>query len=165
VSSHHTPQVRAATVEDVPIILRLIKGLAEYEELGQHVTASESGLRQSLFGDKPAAEVALAFAGDEPVGFAVWFENYSTFLGRRGIYLEDIFVEPAWRRRGIGRLLLAYVAKIAVDRQCGRLDWAVLDWNEPARRFYRSLGAEPLDGWTIFRLSGRNLEEIAAGKK
>jgi GNAT superfamily N-acetyltransferase len=156
-----TPRVVAATERDVPAILRLIKALAEYERLEAHVTATEQALRASLFGDHPAAEAAIAFAGEEAIGLAVWFQNYSTFLGRRGIYLEDLFVMPEWRHRGVGRRLFGHVARVASGIDSGRLDWAVLDWNESAKRFYRRLGAVPLDGWTIYRLAGPELDNIA----
>src|SRR5262249_11234489 len=118
-------------------------------------------LRQSLFGEHPAAEAALARIGDEVVGMAIWFYNYSTFLGRRGLYLEDLFVVPAWRGRGVGRRLLAWLANLAPDQHCGRMEWAVLDWNAPAIRFYRSLGAEAMDQWTVYRLTGDSLTNLA----
>jgi GNAT superfamily N-acetyltransferase len=154
--------IREATAADVPLILQFIRGLAEYERLADKVTASEAGLRQSLFGPRPAAEVAIAEAGREPVGFALFFHNYSTFLGQRGLYLEDLFVKPEWRHRGVGRRLLAHLAHLAVERQCGRFEWAVLDWNDPAIQFYRSLGAQPLDDWTVFRVTGEALAALAA---
>ena len=154
--------IREATAADVPLILQFIRGLAEYERLANKVTASEAGLRESLFGPKPAAEVVIAEAGREPVGFALFFHNYSTFLGQRGLYLEDLFVKPEWRHRGVGRRLLAHLARVAVERQCGRFEWAVLDWNDPAIRFYRSLGAQPLDDWTVFRVTGEALAALAA---
>jgi GNAT superfamily N-acetyltransferase len=125
------------------------------------VTATEAGLRESLFGPKPAAEVLIAWAGPEAVGFAVYFQNYSTFLGRPGIYLEDLFVLPQWRRQGHGRRLLAEIARIAMERSCGRLEWAVLDWNEPALQFYRSLGAKAMDEWTVYRLTGDAIRKLA----
>src|ERR1043166_5034211 len=125
-------RIESATVDDVPAILRMIKALAAYEKLLGAVTATEDGLRDSLFGAHPAAEVLLAYAGRTPAGFAVFFQNYSTFLGQRGLYLEDLFVEPEWRGQGLGRQLLARVSGIAVERGCGRLEWSVLDWNTPA---------------------------------
>jgi GNAT superfamily N-acetyltransferase len=162
-SMEGTTQVRiaSATERDVPLILKLIRGLAEYEELSGEVTATEETLRESLFGAAPGAEVLIAYAGEDPVGFAVFFGSYSTFLGRRGLHLEDLFVLPQWRGRGFGRRLLARVARIAVERGCGRLEWAVLDWNEPAMEFYRRLGARAMNEWTVCRLTGDALERMA----
>jgi GNAT superfamily N-acetyltransferase len=154
-------RIEPATESDVPVILRLIKGIAEYEELSHEVVATEVRIRASLFGPRPAAEVILAYADAEPVGFAVFFHNFSTFLGRPGMYLEDLFVQPAWRKQGLGRLLIAHVAKIAVERECGRMEWAVLDWNEPAIQFYRNLGARGMHEWTVFRLTGPELHALA----
>jgi GNAT superfamily N-acetyltransferase len=151
-----------ATERDARVILELIKGLAEYERLGYAVTADEALIRASLFGPEPAAEAIIARVGEEAVGFALWFHNYSTFLGRRGLYLEDLFVRPEWRGRGIGRALLARLARIAIDRDCGRMEWAVLDWNAKAIGFYRSLGAEAMEDWTIYRLTGSALTRLAA---
>ncbi|HET7459958.1 MAG TPA: GNAT family N-acetyltransferase [Longimicrobium sp.] len=153
--------IRAATVDDVPLILRFIRGLAEYERLADQVVATEDGLRETLFGPRPYAEVVIAEEVGEPAGFALFFHNYSTFLGRPGIYLEDLFVLPELRGRGIGRALLAHLARLAVERGCGRLEWWVLDWNEDAIRFYRGLGAEPMDDWTVFRVAGEALERLA----
>jgi GNAT superfamily N-acetyltransferase len=150
-------EIVPATRDDVPAILGLIRSLATYERLEAEVVATEGDLREALFGPQPAAEVLLARAGGTIVGFALFFHNYSTFLGRRGIYLEDLFVEPAYRGQGIGKRLLAAVAKVAVARRCGRFEWAVLDWNEPAIGFYRSLGARPMQEWTVFRLTGDEL--------
>lgn len=155
-------RVARATGRDVPVVLELIRGLAAYEKLSHEVCATEEGLRASLFGPDAAAEVLLAWAGEQAVGFAVFFQNYSTFLGRAGLYLEDLFVLPAWRRRGCGRRLLSAVARIAVERGCGRLEWAVLDWNEPALRFYRSLGAKAMDEWTVYRLTGEAIRRLAS---
>jgi GNAT superfamily N-acetyltransferase len=154
--------IRAATAADVPVILEFIKGLADYEKLRHEVTATEDGLRDELFGPRAVAEVILAYAGDTPAGFALFFHNFSTFVGRRGLYLEDLYVLPAWRGMGVGRQLLAYLARVAVERNCGRFEWTVLDWNEPAIRFYRSVGAQPMDGWTIFRIVGEPLERLAS---
>lgn len=154
--------IRPATVDEVPIVLRMIRGLAEYEKMSHKVTATVEDIRESLFGEKPAAEVLLAFVGSEPVGFAVYFSNFSTFVGRAGMYLEDLYVDPDWRGRGYGRQLLARLAAVAVERGACRLEWSVLDWNEPAIRFYRSLGARSLDEWMIFRLGGDSLERLAA---
>jgi GNAT superfamily N-acetyltransferase len=154
--------IRSATERDVALILELIRGLAEYERLAQEVTATEATLRHSLFGPSPGAEVVIADADGQPVGFALFFHNFSTFVGKRGIYLEDLFVKPAWRGKGVGRRLLVRLAQLAVERNCGRLEWAVLDWNEPAIRFYRGLGAQPMDDWTVFRLAGDTLYQLAA---
>lgn len=151
-----------ASERDVPLILRFIRGLAEYERLAHECLATEERLRESLFGPTPGAEVLIARVGQTPAGFALFFHNYSTFLARRGIYLEDLFVLPEWRGRGVGRRLLAYLARLAVARRCGRLEWWVLDWNESAIRFYRSLGAEPMSDWTVFRLTGPALEALAS---
>lgn len=150
-----------ATASDVPLILRLIRGLAEYEQLAHEMRATEDALRTSLFGERPDAEVVIARSKDEAVGFALFFHNYSTFLGQRGLYLEDLFVLPEWRGRGAGRALLTYLARVARDRNCGRLEWTVLDWNQPAIRFYQSLGAQSMDGWTINRVTGDALSRLA----
>ena len=155
-------EIRSATRTDVPIILQLIRDLATYERAPNDVTATEEQLLRVLFGDKPAAEVRLAFEGDTPVGFAVFFHNFSTWLGRPGLYLEDLFVKPEHRGKGYGRALLVDLAKIARDRGCGRMEWAVLDWNEPAIQFYRKLGAKPNDEWTVFRLTEGGISELAS---
>jgi len=155
-------RIERATERDVPLILRLIKGLAEYEKLTDEVRATEDDLRRSLFGPNPSAEVVVGYAGDEPVGFALFFHNYSTFLARPGMYLEDLFVLPEWRGHGYGRQLLAHLATLAVERGCGRLEWAVLDWNEPAIGFYKRLGAKPLHDWTVFRVTGDGLHQLAS---
>ena len=154
-------RIDAATEADVPLILTLVKALAEYERLSGDVVADEAKVRASLFGPTPSAEVVIARAGAEPVGFAIWFHNYSTFLGRRGLYLEDLFVTPEWRGRGIGRALLAHLARVAVARNCGRMEWSVLNWNEPAIGFYRSIGARPMNDWTVYRLTGDALTRLA----
>jgi GNAT superfamily N-acetyltransferase len=155
--------LRAATPADVPTILRCIRGLAEYERLLPECLATEPLLRDSLFGTDPSAEVVLAFAGAEPAGFALWFRSYSTFLARPGIYLEDLFVFPAHRGRGLGRLLIAHLAGIAVARGYGRLEWAVLDWNADAIRFYESLGAVAMSDWTTYRVTGDALAALGGG--
>jgi GNAT superfamily N-acetyltransferase len=155
-------EIRNATIEDVPLILEFIKGLAEYEKLAHEVTATEDILTETLFGSRPAAEVVICNCDGIPAGFALFFHNYSTFLGRPGIYLEDLFVKPDFRGRGLGRALLVYLARLAVERDCGRFEWSVLDWNEPAIGFYKSLGAVPKDDWTIFRVSGDALTRLAA---
>ena len=152
-----------ATEEDLPQILFFIKALAEYERMADCVVATEEGLRQSLFGDRPYAECVIARWKGEPAGFALFFHNFSTFLGRPGIYLEDLFVDPALRGKGVGKALLRFLAHLATERNCGRLEWAVLDWNESAIGFYKSLGAEPQDDWTVFRLKGDALARLAAG--
>src|SRR5437870_5362695 len=154
-------QIRPACVEDVPIILQLIRDLATYERAPNDVTATEEQLVDVLFGERPAAEVLLAFEGESPVGFAVYFYNFSTWLGRAGLYLEDLFVKPDKRGKGYGRALLIELAKIARDRGCGRMEWAVLNWNEPAINFYRTLGAKPMDEWTVFRLTRDGIAKLA----
>jgi len=155
--------IRPARPEDVPLLLSFIKELAEYERLAHEVVATEEGLHESLFGERAVAEALLGYLGPEPVAFAVFFHNFSTFLGRPGLYLEDLFVKPEMRGRGFGRALLRYLARLAVERNCGRMEWAVLDWNEPAIRFYRSLGAVPMEEWTVFRLTGDALKRLADG--
>ena len=157
----HALHIAPATERDVPVILRMIKGLAEYERLGDHVNATEEKLRATLFGARPAAEVVIGYAGSEPVGFALFFQNYSTFLAQPGIYLEDLFVVPAARGHGYGRQLLGHLARLAAERGCGRLEWSVLNWNEPAIGFYKKLGARPMDDWTIYRLTGDALARLA----
>jgi len=152
-------RIEPASERDLPLILKLIKGLAEYEKLAHAVIASEETLRESLF-TKRVAEVLIGYAGDEPAGFAVFFQTFSTFLGVPGMYLEDIFVEPRWRRKGLGRQLLVRLAKIANERGYGRGEWSVLDWNELAIGFYKALGAKPLDEWTMFRLTGESLRKL-----
>ena len=154
--------IRAAQRADVPLILDFIRRLAEYERLAHEVVATEAELDRWLFGERPYAEVVIAEWDGAPAGFALFFANFSTFLGRPGIYLEDLFVDPTHRGRGIGRALLAHLAALAVRRGCGRLEWWVLDWNEDAIRFYRSLGAVPMDEWTVFRVSGDALSTLAA---
>ena len=153
--------IRSARPDDVREIHRLIRALAEYEKLAHEVVGTEGALRETLFGARPAAEVLLAEEQGRPIGLALFFQNYSTFLARPGLYLEDLFVEPGWRGKGIGKALLAAVAKLAVQRGCGRFEWAVLDWNTPAIEFYRALGARPLDDWTVFRLTGEALRKLA----
>lgn len=155
--------LRPATVADVALILDLIRGLAEYERLPNEVVATEEGLRTSLFGPVPAAEVVIAEVDGIAAGFALFFHTYSTFLGRRGLWLEDLFVRPACRGQGIGRTLLVHLAEVAVARGCGRLEWSVLDWNESAIGFYRALGAVPMDEWTTFRVTGDALRRLAGG--
>lgn len=157
-----TLQIRAADIADVPEILRLIRGLAEYEKLEHEVVASEERLRRTLFGERPAAEAVLGWLEGRAVGFAVFFHNYSTFRACPGLYLEDLFVEPAHRGSGFGKALLLHVARLAVERGCERMEWSVLDWNTPSIEFYKSLGARPLDDWTIFRVTGEALRQLGA---
>jgi len=153
--------IRPAAVTDVPVILQLICDLAAYERAPNEVTATKEQLVDVLFGKKPAAEVLLAFENETPVGFAVFFHNFSTWLGRPGLYLEDLFVKPEMRGKGYGRALLVDLAKIARERGCGRMEWAVLDWNDPAIQFYRKLGAKPMDAWTVFRLTHDGIAKLA----
>lgn len=154
--------LRPATRDDVPLITRLIHELAEYEKLAHTCVADDASVGENLFGPNPAAEVVLAFIGDEPAGFALFFENYSTHLSRRGMHLEDLYVREHLRGRGIGRMLLSHLASIAVERGYGRMEWAVLRWNESAIRVYDAIGAEPLSGWLTYRLSGEGLAQVAA---
>ena len=154
--------IRPATPNDVPTIARLIRALAEYEKLAEKVSLKESELRQHLFGSRRYAEVLLAEDAGRVVGFALFFHNYSTFLGKPGIYLEDLFVEPAHRGKGFGKGLLVALAKLAVERDCGRIEWSVLNWNEPSIQFYLRLDAERMDEWTVYRLSGEPLSRLAA---
>lgn len=157
-------RIEPAAARDAPVILGMIKALAEYERMSDQVTATEETLRATLFGARPAAEVVIGYAGDQPAGFALFFHNYSTFLGQPGVYLEDLFVAPEWRGRGLGKRLLTHLARLAVERGCGRFEWSVLDWNEPAIGFYKKLGAKPMDEWTVFRVTGDALRELAAEK-
>ena len=154
---HIVPAVEA----DIPEILGMIRALAEYEKLAHLVKATEEQLRETLFGQRPAAEVVMACLGSEPVGFALFFPNYSTFLAQPGIYLEDLYVKPHARGRGIGFALLTHLAKLAVERECGRIEWGVLDWNTPSIEFYKKLGAVPMDEWTKYRLAGDALRQLA----
>jgi GNAT superfamily N-acetyltransferase len=155
-------QIRPARVQDVPIVLQLIRDLATYERAPDEVVATEEQLIDVLFGERRVAKVLLAFEGESPVGFAVYFYNFSTWLGRAGLYLEDLFVRPEKRGKGYGRALLVELAKIARDHGCGRMEWAVLDWNEPAIDFYRALGAKPMDEWTVFRLTRKGITKLAS---
>lgn len=154
--------IRAATVEDVPVVRRFILALAEYERLSHEATVTEEDLRRTLFADHAYAEVLIAEWNHQPAGFALFFHNYSTFLGKPGIYLEDLFVLPELRGKGIGRALLLQLARLARDRNCGRLEWSVLDWNEPSINFYKALGAVPMSDWTIFRVTGAALDRLAS---
>jgi GNAT superfamily N-acetyltransferase len=154
--------IRAATEHEVPLIMGFIRDLARYERLEHEMVATVEGLRKTLFGERRYAEVVFACVGADPVGFALFFHNYSTFLGKPGIYLEDLFVRPEARGRGIGKRLLAWLAQTTVERDCGRLEWSVLDWNEPSIGFYKSLGAVLKSEWQIFRLTGDALTALAA---
>jgi GNAT superfamily N-acetyltransferase len=156
--------LRFATVDDVGLIFDFIRQLADYEKKSDEVVTDEDQLRQSLFGERRVAEVVIASYEGEPAGFALFFHNFSTFLGRPGIYLEDLFVIPTLRGHGIGKILLSFLARLAVERGCGRLEWWVLDSNEPAIRFYERLGAMAMDEWTVFRVTGETLEKLAEGR-
>lgn len=155
-------RIEAATVHDVPLLLSLIRALAEYERMSDTVVATEARLRESLFGVNPCAEAAIARVEGEAVGFALWFQNYSTFLAKPGLYLEDLFVLPDWRGRGVGMALLRHLARIALERECGRMEWSVLNWNDPAIGFYRKIGARPMDEWTVYRLTGEDIRNLAS---
>jgi GNAT superfamily N-acetyltransferase len=157
--------ISPATIHDVPVILGFIKELADYERLSHAVVATEELLKKTLFGERQVAEVIIGYAEKKPVGFALFFHNFSTFLGLPGIYLEDVYVQPEYRGNGLGRKLLQYIAQLAKERQCGRMEWSVLDWNEPSIKFYRSLGAKPLDDWTMFRATGDALDRLASFEK
>ncbi|HEY7170986.1 MAG TPA: GNAT family N-acetyltransferase [Vicinamibacterales bacterium] len=155
-------RIDPATDQDLGLILSFIKELAAYERLDGEVKATVDDLRETLFGARRVAHSLIARVGSEPAGFALYFFNVSTFVGRRGLYLEDLYVRPQFRHQGLGRQLLARLARIAVDERCGRMEWAVLDWNEPALRAYRAIGAQPMSEWTIQRLSGAALDALAA---
>ena len=154
--------IRSARPQDAELLVNLVRELAVYEKLEHHARATPDDFRKHLFGPHPAAEAAVAEVGGEPAGFALWFSTFSTFRGQPGLYLEDIFVKPGFRGRGIGKGLLAAVAKRAVERGCGRLEWSVLDWNTPAIGFYRALGARPMDEWTVYRIDEESLCRLAA---
>lgn len=155
-------EIRAAVEDDLPLILGFIQDLAVYERLRSSCIATTDKLRSTLFTSPPAAEVLIARLDGEPVGFALFYHNYSTFLAQRGLFLEDLFVNPEARGKGVGRALLSVLARMAVERDCGRFEWNVLDWNEPAIGFYQGIGARPMDDWTTFRLEGNALRELAA---
>ena len=161
-AAHPLLSIRPATIDDVPLIRQLIAELAEYERLADAAVATDDTLRAQLFGAQPAAEVLIGEVDGEAAGFALFFHNFSTFLGKRGLYLEDLFVRPAVRGSGLGKHLMATLARIAVQRGCGRFDWSVLDWNEPAIGFYRTLGAVGQDEWTVQRLEGGALHSLAS---
>jgi ribosomal protein S18 acetylase RimI-like enzyme len=158
------PMLRAARAEDVPLILELIRSLGEFERLADQVRVRADLLEQHLFGDRPYAECVIAWAGDLAAGFALYFHNYSTFAGRPGLYLEDLFVRPEYRGLGYGEALLRHLARTAVERGCARFEWSVLDWNQRAIDFYRKLGAEAMDEWTVFRVSGDALRRLAGAE-
>ncbi len=155
-------EVRSATEDDLPLILDLIRELAEYEKLSHEVSATEEGLRESLFTERPAAEILIGESGGTPTAFALFFHNFSTFLGKPGVYLEDLYVRPEFRGLGMGKVMLAHLARLAKERGCGRLEWWVLDWNRPAIEFYESFGAEAMNEWTVYRVSGEALNDLAA---
>ncbi len=157
-------EIRKATVADVPTILALIQELADFERLAHEMVATEELLRKSLFGDRPGAEVVVARVDAEVVGFALFFQNFSTFLGRPGLYLEDLYIRPRFRGQGHGEELLRYLARICVEREYGRLEWSVLDWNQRAIDFYKSLGASPMNDWTVFRVTGDALTRLSEGR-
>jgi GNAT superfamily N-acetyltransferase len=155
-------EIRPATEADTPLVLSFIKKLAVYEKLAHKVTATEDILRETLFGERRYAEVVIGYHGGAPVGFALFFHGYSTFLGKPGIYLEDLYVDEEHRGKGFGKALLVYLAKLTKERNCGRLEWAVLNWNEPSINFYKALGASPLNDWTVFRVTGDALDNLAS---
>jgi GNAT superfamily N-acetyltransferase len=154
-------EIRFARREDVPLLRKFICALAEYEHLGHECFATDEKLARSLFGEKPGAEALLAFVDGEPAGFALFYHNYSTFLAQPGLYLEDLFVKPELRRKGVGEALFRRLAEIAYERDCGRFEWSALDWNEPAIRFYEKMGARAMSEWTVFRLTGEALRKVA----
>ena len=158
---HTRLRIKPATRDDAPLILSLVKELAEYERLAHEVIATEEVVTESLFGVRPSAEVVLAYYDEDPVGYALFFHSFSTFVGRPGLYLEDVYVRPSMRGKGIGKALMLYLAKLAVERRCGRFEWAVLNWNKPSISFYESLGARPMDEWTVYRLDGDALKRLA----
>jgi GNAT superfamily N-acetyltransferase len=153
--------IQPATETDVPLLLDMFKALAEYERMAHELVATEALIRESFFGPTPHAYAAIARVGGDAVGYAVWFFTYSTFLSKPGLYLEDVFVLPTWRGKGVGLALLRHLARIAVERGCGRFEWSVLDWNEAAIRFYRGIGAKPMDEWTVYRMTGDAIDRLA----
>ena len=154
--------IRPVTPEDMEVLANLVRELAVYEKMEQHARGTPDDFRRNLFGPRPSAEAVLVELSGEPVGFALWFTTFSTFRGQPSLYLEDVFVRPAYRGRGIGKALLAMLARLVTERGCGKLEWSVLNWNEPALGFYRSLGARPMDEWTVYRLDGEPLHRLAA---
>lgn len=153
--------IKRASENDVPLILSFIKELAEYEKLLHEVVATEAILKETLFGDKAHAEMIIGYLNEKPVSFALYFHNFSTFLGRPGIYLEDLYVKPEVRGKGIGQKMLAYLARLTKERKCGRLEWRVLDWNETAINFYKHIGAKAMDEWTVYRVTDKALDDLA----
>ena len=162
-AAHPLLSIRPASVDDVPLIRQLIAELAEYERLADAAVATDDSLREQLFGARPAAEVLIGEVDGEAAAFALFFHNYSTFLGKPGIYLEDLFVIPEARGRGLGKALLKAIGQLAVERDCGRIEWSVLDWNTPAIGFYEKLGAKPVGGWTVYRMTGEAISSLANG--
>ncbi len=160
-SNDRSLEIKPAVESDVPTILTFIKELADYEKLSHEVTATESDLHEALFGKRRICEAAIGYESGEPAGFALFFHNYSTFVGKPGIYLEDLYVRPEHRGKGYGKALLVYLARLAKERDCGRFEWSVLDWNEPSIQFYKKLGAVPMDNWTVFRMTGETLNDLA----
>ena len=158
-------EISPALETDIALILSLIYELAEFEKLKAQVVATEATLRQALFGPRPAAATLIARSGGAPAGFALYFHNFSTFIGKHGLYLEDLFVRPTFRGRGIGKALLVRLARLALERDCGRFEWAVLDWNRPARDFYEALGAESNPSWVNYRITGKALERLASSRQ
>ena len=154
-------QIRRATPDDVPLILAFLRELATYEKLAHEVAATDADMHAALFGDRPVVETVIATLHGEPVGYALFFPTFSTFLGKPGLYLEDLYVRPAARGFGVGRRLLEHLARLTVERGWGRLEWSVLDWNEPSIAFYKKMGARPMDEWTVFRLTGEPLHRLA----
>ena len=154
-------ELRSPTVDQVHLVHQFIRELAEYEKLLHECSVTVEALTESLFGDRPHAETLLAFLDDKPIGFCLFFHNYSTFLGKPGLYLEDLYIQPEYRNRGFGKVMLAHLAALAIERGCGRFEWSVLAWNEPSIAFYRKIGAEPLDGWLLQRVTGEALTSLA----
>jgi GNAT superfamily N-acetyltransferase len=158
-------QIRRATPDDVPLILAFLRELATYEKLAHEVVATDADMHAALFGERPVVETVIATLDGEPVGYALFFPTFSTFLGKPGLYLEDLYVRPAARGFGVGRSLLEHLARLTVERGWGRLEWAVLDWNEPSIEFYKKMGARPMSEWTVFRLAGERLSSLALGDR
>ena len=154
--------IKQAEEKDIPLIISFIKRIAEYEKLSHEVIVTEEILRESIFGKKPSAEVIFGYLENEPVAYAVYFYNFSTFIGKKGLYLEDLFVMPELRGKGVGKKMLLYLIQKASDENCGRMEWSVLDWNESAINFYKSLGAKPMDEWTIFRLNEEAIKKLVS---
>lgn len=161
ITSNPDYNLKIATVEDIPTIIQFINELADYEKLGHQVKAKEEDLKETLFGDIRYAEVIIGYYRQEPVSFALFFHNYSTFLGKPGLYLEDLYVKPAGRGIGLGKILISYLAKLAKERACGRFEWSCLNWNKKALDFYKSIGAKPMDEWTILRVNDNKLDKLS----